>query len=200
MPWSIEMRDGKHCVVKDADGEVEGCHDTHEKALAQQRALYANESSMSAGLEIDTTALMEEFFPDPEPQPLRIEVAAAPNEANESLIAVLNALSDRLFVQEEWQTKLGEALLRVLEQHEEDRTQFSTSLRELTASLNVEKAPPVVNVTVPDPVVNVTVPEPVVNITVPAPEVSVNLPPSRRSIKLERDAFGAISGASVEEE
>jgi Escherichia/Staphylococcus phage prohead protease len=45
MPWFIEERDGRYCVVKgdrDDPGETEACHDTREKALAHQRALYAN--------------------------------------------------------------------------------------------------------------------------------------------------------------
>lgn len=45
MPWSIKMRDGKHCVVKDETGETEACHDTHEEAVRHQRALYASEDA-----------------------------------------------------------------------------------------------------------------------------------------------------------
>lgn len=30
-------------VIKDTSGEVMGCHDTEEEALAQLRALYVNE-------------------------------------------------------------------------------------------------------------------------------------------------------------
>lgn len=46
MPWDIRQRDGRFCVVKRDDGEVEGCHDTRAEAIAQQRALYRSESSM----------------------------------------------------------------------------------------------------------------------------------------------------------
>lgn len=48
MPWTIH-RDNRcplskpFAVVKSADGEVVGCHETREKALKQQAALYANE-------------------------------------------------------------------------------------------------------------------------------------------------------------
>lgn len=45
MPWSIKERDGQFCVVKDDDGEVEGCHDTRDRAERQMRALYASEGS-----------------------------------------------------------------------------------------------------------------------------------------------------------
>lgn len=44
MPWKIEERDGKFCVIKESDGSVVHCHDTREQALAQQRALYASEN------------------------------------------------------------------------------------------------------------------------------------------------------------
>ena len=46
MPWSIQRRDGKYCVIKDSDGSSAGCHSTRVKALKQQRALYANEPSL----------------------------------------------------------------------------------------------------------------------------------------------------------
>ena len=42
MPWHVERRDGGHRVVRDADGHVAGCHATHDDAVRQLRALYAN--------------------------------------------------------------------------------------------------------------------------------------------------------------
>jgi phage head maturation protease len=36
-------RDDRWCVIKNDDGENEGCHDSEEKARAQMRALYASE-------------------------------------------------------------------------------------------------------------------------------------------------------------
>lgn len=50
MPWELEERDGRWCVVKLADGEVEGCHDSRGQALAHQRALYTSESPLYASL------------------------------------------------------------------------------------------------------------------------------------------------------
>lgn len=44
-PWHIEERDGRFCVIKDSDGESEGCHDTMEEAMRQMRALYSSEKS-----------------------------------------------------------------------------------------------------------------------------------------------------------
>lgn len=43
MPWHIEKKGSEYCVVKDADGEVEGCHGTRADAAEQIRALYASE-------------------------------------------------------------------------------------------------------------------------------------------------------------
>jgi len=43
MPWHIEERDGRFCVIKDDDGDNAGCHDSRDQAEAQMRALYANE-------------------------------------------------------------------------------------------------------------------------------------------------------------
>lgn len=44
MPYHREKRGDQHCVIKDSDGEVMGCHDTEEEANEQIRALYANEA------------------------------------------------------------------------------------------------------------------------------------------------------------
>lgn len=42
MPWKIEERDGRHCVIRQPDGKVEKCHNTHGDAVKHMRALYAN--------------------------------------------------------------------------------------------------------------------------------------------------------------
>ena len=44
MPYKVVMDGDKHCVVKSTDGKRMGCHDSHAKALAQMKALYANEA------------------------------------------------------------------------------------------------------------------------------------------------------------
>jgi hypothetical protein len=54
MPWHTESQhpdcpsDRPWAVVKDDDGEVEGCHATEEEANAQVAALYASEEDMAA--------------------------------------------------------------------------------------------------------------------------------------------------------
>lgn len=47
MPWKVEQRDGRHCVVKKSDGQVVGCHASAEEARAQVRALYASEPNLA---------------------------------------------------------------------------------------------------------------------------------------------------------
>lgn len=54
MPWEIKERDGKFCVVKQADGSTVHCHDTREKAMAQMRALYANDAKSFSYLDIES--------------------------------------------------------------------------------------------------------------------------------------------------
>ncbi len=41
-PWRIEARDGKFCVLLEADGSVEKCFPTRQEAEQYMRALYAN--------------------------------------------------------------------------------------------------------------------------------------------------------------
>jgi hypothetical protein len=50
VPWHIESRDGKFCVIKDSDGHNQGCHDSRDKAKKQMAALYAKEDTMTAAL------------------------------------------------------------------------------------------------------------------------------------------------------
>lgn len=41
MPWHIEKRDDRFCVIKDADGSTEKCHETEEMAKRHMAALYS---------------------------------------------------------------------------------------------------------------------------------------------------------------
>jgi len=64
-PWNIFEQDGQFCVYKVStqsgkpDGETLGCHDTQEEALAQMRALYANEPEVGGKLDVLLTELKE---------------------------------------------------------------------------------------------------------------------------------------------
>lgn len=57
MPYKIESRGPRFCVVKDDDShETMGCHDTRDQAGDHLRALYANEP------EAEVADLMNESF------------------------------------------------------------------------------------------------------------------------------------------
>jgi hypothetical protein len=49
MPWHIEKRDDKHCVIKDSDGSTEQCHAVRQDAKDHMAALYANEGKKNLG-------------------------------------------------------------------------------------------------------------------------------------------------------
>lgn len=49
MPWQVMERNNKYCVVAEGDGKTVACHDTRAEALAQLRALYANEPEAAKG-------------------------------------------------------------------------------------------------------------------------------------------------------
>lgn len=40
MPYKVEERDGKHCVVNADTNDVKGCHDSKEDAERQVRLLH----------------------------------------------------------------------------------------------------------------------------------------------------------------
>lgn len=72
MPWhtarSEECPASKPwACIRDSDGTIEGCHETEEGAMAQMRALYANEPSMaSAEMQHKTFDLIETKTDDDE--------------------------------------------------------------------------------------------------------------------------------------
>lgn len=51
MPWKIESRNGKYCVVRKPDGKVEKCHDSRGEAQDHMAALYANTGHKDLGNE-----------------------------------------------------------------------------------------------------------------------------------------------------
>lgn len=77
IPWHIEKRDEKFCVIKDNDGENEGCHDTEDEAKKQLAALYASENRSDdnprAPVESRSATVEDVNFPQ-----RTIEVLAAP--------------------------------------------------------------------------------------------------------------------------
>lgn len=79
MPWHIEKREDEYCVIKDADGENEGCHRTEAEATAQLRALYASENRSElehrAPIETRSATVGDVNYPE-----RIIEVVAVPYE------------------------------------------------------------------------------------------------------------------------
>lgn len=77
MPWHIEKREDQFCVIKDSDGENEGCHDTEAAAKQQLAALSSEELTVEKRAPIESRAATVEDvnFPD-----RIIEVLAAPYE------------------------------------------------------------------------------------------------------------------------
>jgi hypothetical protein len=191
MPWDLEKREGRWCVVKQGDGEVAGCHDSRADAIKQQRALYANESrmaSMYAELDEQEIDVVEEAIQElvktnsATGELVRIDVGNAALTA--SLVDKLDAMSER-------QARTEEALVAALAQIGAREPVVNVE----APSVTVEPAA----VTVQAP--NVTVEPPEVNVQ--APNVSVTpeiiMPDQSRRIVIERDPFGKISGATTEE-
>jgi hypothetical protein len=49
MPFGILKKGGRYAVVTSGTGKVHGHHDTHEKAYAQLKAMYANGADETEG-------------------------------------------------------------------------------------------------------------------------------------------------------
>jgi len=75
VPWHVEKREDEWCVIKDSDGESEGCHDSEEKAKRQMRALYASEETENRKAPIESRSATVEDVNFPERM---IEVLAVP--------------------------------------------------------------------------------------------------------------------------
>jgi hypothetical protein len=184
LPWSISQRNDEWCVIKDDDGSTAGCHATRERALRQQRALYAQESQ---------TASVEENG-----APMKIEVATADTkERDAALVASMEAMTQTL-------GQVVDALAQVVETQNADRKALTQAL---TAAAN--QPDPVVNVYVPEivipeqsaPTVNVHVPKSKILIPqAPTPVVNVTLPSSKKTINVTRNLQGEIESAEIAED
>lgn len=85
MPWHIEKRDNKFCVIKDADNSVEGCHASRNEAADQVRALYANDKTNEESL-AEVVAQLQEIAKMMVPASL--EVAPEATQASEEAAVV----------------------------------------------------------------------------------------------------------------
>ena len=170
MPWRIENRDGRYCVIKESDGSSAGCHDSRTDAIKQQRALYANESRVAA-MYAELDERTEEYVPPP-PMPA-LEPSALSPLATELVSLLLKDDRERSLTASlaKSQANIADHLMGA----QEERQALVAALERIGA--------PVVNVDVPAPQVNVEVPAPQVTvepaqITVQAPEVVVAAAPA----------------------
>jgi hypothetical protein len=186
MPYTIEQRGDEWCVIKESDGKSMGCHASRSRAVAQQRALYANEPSLSASTE------------NGQP-PVKIEFSSVKEDVAPALIASIEAITERLKRNEEALRHVTDTMERIAETIVADREELT---RVLTAAVQAPPAqPPVVNVTVPEqpaPHVEVNVPE----LSQPDVHVVVEAQPSKpRKVVFERDPLtGSVSKAEISEE
>lgn len=192
MPWSIERRQDEWCVIKEDDGTSAGCHATRERALRQQRALYAQEAQTAS------------VVPEENGGPMRVEIAAATTSADEALLASITSLTEKMEKAYEIMAATVDALGKVAEIQNADRAALTQAL---TAAANQPE--PVVNVYVPEIVVpeqppatvNVHVPKTKLLIpATPAPVVNVTLPSPKKTINVTRNLQGEIESAEIAED
>ena len=210
MPWHLENRDGKVCVIKDSDGSVAGCHDSRADAIKQQRALYANESR-TAAMYAELDANTEEYgWEEPIEEPAAVPAGTLSpfaaelvglilkDEREKSLTASLgqtmDAISERMAAEKEERTALVAALSQI------GQPVINVAAPEVT----VEAAPApqvtveAAQVNVPPAEVSVNVPSP--NITVRPEIVMPEAAPVTKTITFERDPLtGQVSSADVTE-
>ena len=198
MPWSLDRRDGRWCVIKDSDGSTAGCHDSRADAIKQQRALYANESRVaSMYAELDTIEVPEEEVEIVEEKRGTELVKIEIGKEHDALIA---SLSDRMEAMAIREQETQRALVAALQQ---------MGLRDPVVHVD---AP---NVNVEQPAITVEAAPPAevkVDVHVPeqaAPQVhlspEIHLPetqptPAQKTITFERDPLtGQVSKAEVNE-
>jgi hypothetical protein len=205
VPWHIERREGRYCVIQDDNGRVMGCHDARTDAVKQSRALYANESRVAA-MYAELDAQPEDYgWMAPQGEP-KIEDSLSPfaaqlvglilkDEREKSLTASLATTMD--------------AISQRMASEKEERGALVAALSTIGQPvINVDVAPADVKVDVPTPQVtveaaqvNVPAPEVKVQVDVPAPNVTVRpeitMPSQTKTITFERDYDGRLSKAEV---
>lgn len=173
MPWEIQPRDGRYCVVKQGSSEPVpgGCHDSRAQAVKHQAALYANEARVAA-----IYAELDEVE----------EEAAAEQRVAQEIKIVLEQ-------PEALTAAFAETLELVREQMRNGDRLNDGLLEALRAAAGVPQI-----VVEPTPI-HVDAPQ----VTVAAPNVEVHpqivMPADRRKVEFERDAIGRITGATVDE-
>ena len=193
MPWQLERRDGKWCVINESSGSSDGSHDSRADAIKHQRALYASEARVaSMYAELDA-------MPDPVLEPVAVAAPAA--------LSALSPLASELvglLLKDEREKSLvasmadSQSLIsQQLHEAREDRQALVAALSRM-GSPTINVPAPEVNVHVPQTQVDVHVPAsevtvnvPDVNVSVDAPQVTVrpqiNLPSVQKTVTFERD-------------
>jgi hypothetical protein len=193
MPYPIEMRNDEWCVIG-PEGKVMGCHASRGQALAQQRALYAQEAKTAS-------AVAEE---NGKHEPFKIQIGPDKDEAAAALVAAVDAITERLGATEQVMASVVEAMHKIVESASADREAFTAAL---TAAANQPE--PVFNITVPDiilpeqasPTVNVHVPKSKILIPAqPTPVVNVTMPGSKKTVKFTRNLNGEVEQAEIVED
>lgn len=193
MPWQLQQRDGKWCVVKEGESSPVpgGCHSDRASAIKHQRALYANESRMaSMYAELDAQ-------PDPAPELVPPVMASGLSAVTAEIMALLlKEEKDRSLVASvaDSQALISQQFLEA----QQERQALVAALGRMGSptinlpapEVNVSLPPAEVNVHVPPAEVTVNAPE--VNVEVAAPEVTVRpeivMPaPTQKTVTFERD-------------
>jgi hypothetical protein len=209
MPWSLQNRDGKWCVVKQgaADPVPGGCHPDRASAIKHQRALYANEArvaSMYAELDAQDypePVLTPTVTEPPATSPVMAEILAllARDQQEKSLVA--SVAEHQNLISQQFQEAAAErqALVAALGR------MGSPTINLPPSEINISVPPADVMVTVPPAEVNVTVEQPAINlpapqITVQPSDVTVTLPERTKTVTFERDPLThEVTSAEVTE-
>jgi hypothetical protein len=206
MPWSLQNRDGKWCVVKQgaADPVPGGCHPDRASAIKHQRALYANEArvaSMYAELDAQPDEVFEPVVAVPQTSPVMAEILAllARDQQEKSLVA--SVAEHQNLISQQFQEAAAErqALVAALGR------MGSPTINLPAAEVNVHVPPAEVNFTVPPAEINISVPDvnvnvPPANITVQPSDVNIQMPERTKTVTFERDPLThEVTSAEVTE-
>lgn len=176
MPWSLEQRDGKWCVVKQgaSDPVPGGCHPDRASAIKHQRALYANDARVaSMYTELDSR-------PDEAPTPIQVVAPAMAASALSPFAAELVGMLLKDDREKSLVASMVDSQVQARQEAAEDRRALVAALQMLGSPV-VNVPAPEVTVNVPEAQVSVNVPESVVNVTVP--DVHVNVPQAHITVK-----------------
>ncbi len=193
MPWSLEVRDGKYCVVKQGESSPVpgGCHPDRASAIKHQRALYANEARMASmydELDAQPDEVLEPVVAAPQTSPVMAEILAllARDQQEKSLVA--SVAEHQNLISQQFQEAAAErqALVAALGR------MGSPTINLPPSEVNVHVPPASVSFTAPAPEVTVNVPETVVNvpaaqITVQPADVNISMPERTKTVTFERD-------------